>query len=73
MQVETKNEIIIKIPKGIYNKNIQRLVDVIEFKSIVKKSKATQKDLDKLLADIKKERAVLMRPLLDRIKKAQKK
>ena len=73
MQVETKNEIIIKIPKGVYNKNIQRLVDVVEFKSIVKKSKATQKDLDKLLADIKKERAVLMRPLLDRIKKAQKK
>lgn len=73
MQVETKNEIIIKIPKAVYNKNIQRLVDVVEFKSIVKRSKGTQKELDKLLADIKKERAVLMKPLLDRIKKAQKK
>ena len=73
MQVETKNEIIIKIPKGIYNKNIQRLVDVVEFKSIVKKSKATQKDLDNILAIIKKERAALVKPLLDRIKKAEKK
>ena len=73
MQAETKNEIIIKIPKGIYNKNIQRLVDVVEFKSIVKKSKATQKDLDSILAIIKKERAVLVKPLLDRIKRAEKK
>ena len=73
MQTATKNEIIIKIPKGIYNKNIQRLVDVVEFKSIVKKSKATQKDLDSILAIIKKERAVLVKPLLDRIKKAERK
>jgi hypothetical protein len=68
MQTETKDEIIIKIPKGVYNKNIQRLIDVVEFKSIVKKSKATQKDLDKILADIKKERGALVKPLLDRVK-----
>jgi hypothetical protein len=71
MQTETKDEIIIKIPKGVYNKNIQRLIDVVEFKSIVKKSKATQKDLDKILADIKKERGALVKPLLDRVKNAK--
>jgi hypothetical protein len=73
MQTETKDEIIIKIPKGVYNKNIQRLIDVVEFKSIVKKSKATQKDLDKILADIKKERGALVKPLLDRVKNAKRK
>jgi hypothetical protein len=71
MQTETKDEIIIKIPKGVYNKNIQRLIDVVEFKNIVKKSKATQKDLDKILVGIKKERGVLVKPLLDRVKKAK--
>ncbi len=73
MQTQTKNEIVIKIPNGIYNKNIQRLVDVIEFKNIVRKSKGTQKELDKILADIKKERATLMKPLIDRIKSLEKK
>ena len=73
MQIETKDAIVVTIPKGVYNKNIQRLIDVVEFKSIVKKSKGTQKDLDNILREIKKERGGLMKPLLDKIKKAAKK
>ncbi|MBX2931785.1 MAG: hypothetical protein KF781_07570 [Chitinophagaceae bacterium] len=62
------NDIVIRIPKKIYNKNIQALIDAIEFKNIVSKSKATQKDIDTIMKDVKKGRKELMKPLLSRIK-----
>lgn len=52
----------------MYNKNVQRLINNIEFKKLVGKSKATQKDIDKLLAEIKKNRGEVLKPLLSRIK-----
>jgi ribosomal protein L17 len=66
--VSSNGDIIIRIPKKMYNKNVQRLITNIEFKKTVSKSKATQKEIDKLLADIKNGRAEIVKPLLDRIK-----
>jgi hypothetical protein len=51
-----EDDIIIRIPRRFYDKTVQRLLDYIEFKTIVSKSRATQKDIDKLVTDIKKER-----------------
>ena len=66
---QSNDDIVITIPKKFYNRPVQNLIDYIEFKTIVSKSKATQKDIDLLLADIKNERKELMKPLLDKIKK----
>jgi hypothetical protein len=67
--IHSNDDIVITIPKKFYDKRVQDLIDYIEFKTIVNKSKASQKDIDALLVDIKKERKELMKPLLDKIKK----
>ena len=59
--VSSNGDIIIRIPKKMYNKNVQRLITNIEFKKLVGKSKATQKDIDKLLAEIKKDRGEVLK------------
>lgn len=69
---QSNDDIVITIPKKFYDKGVQDLIDRIEFKKIISKSKATQKDTDLLLVDIKKERKELMKPLLDKIKKKLK-
>jgi ribosomal protein L17 len=51
-----EDDIVIRIPRRFYDKTVQRLLEHIEFKTIVSKSKATQKQIDKLVGDIKKER-----------------
>ena len=72
LAVQSNDDIVITIPKKFYDKRVQDLIDYIEFTTIVSKSKATQKDIDLLLIDIKKERKELMKPLLDKIKKKLK-
>jgi hypothetical protein len=69
MQTTIQNdEVILRIPKKFYTKDIQRLVANIEFKKVVSKSKATTKDVEKLLLQIKAERGKVVKPLLDRVK-----
>ena len=67
--VEKEDDIIIRIPRKLYSKDVQNLIDLIQFKKTVANSKAIQKDIDDILTDIKKDRKKLMKPLLERIKK----
>lgn len=69
---ESNENIVMTIPAKFYNKGVQDLIDRIEFKKIINKSKASKKDIDLLLADIKKDIKELMKPLLDKIKKKLK-
>jgi hypothetical protein len=57
MKIErTKNEVVIRIPASINVDDLQDLADLIEYKEISSKSKATQKDVDDLVSDIKRGR-----------------
>ncbi len=70
--IEKEDDIIIRIPRKIYDKHIQTLLDEIQFKKVIVKSKATQKDIDAIMLEIKKDRKRLMKPLLDRVKNITK-
>ncbi|HVX24810.1 MAG TPA: hypothetical protein VHB70_00605 [Parafilimonas sp.] len=63
-----ETDIIIRIPQNLYDEHVQRLIDYVEYKKIVSKSKATQKDIDKLVAEIKKERKPKIEALKKRLK-----
>lgn len=57
MKIErTKNEVVIRIPASVNVDDLQDLADLIEYKEISTKSKATQKDVDDLVSDIKRGR-----------------
>ena len=53
--VEKEDDIIIRIPRKLYSKEVQRLINIIQFKKTVGHSKATQKDIDDIMNNIKKE------------------
>lgn len=50
------NEIIFRLPGDINVDDLQDMTDLFEFKEIARKSKAKQKDVDKLVKSIKKGR-----------------
>ncbi len=57
MKIErTKNEVVIRIPASVNVDDLQDLADLIEYKEISSKSKATQKEVDDLVSDIKRGR-----------------
>ena len=70
--IEKEDDIIVRIPRKIYDKHVQTLHDEIEFKKIIVKSKATQKDIDAIMLEIKKDRKKLMKPLMNSIKNIAK-
>lgn len=51
-----KDEIVFRLSGNINIDDLQDMTDLFEFKEISKKSKATQKDVDKLVKTIKKGR-----------------
>lgn len=62
---QTKDEIIIRIAKKRNARDLQEAINYLTYKSFSGKSKATQKDIDDLVASIKKDR----RPYIDALKK----
>jgi len=54
----TDKEIIIKIPSSTNIDEVQNLINFIRFREITSKSKASQKDIDKLVSKVKRQRAV---------------
>ena len=52
----TKNEIIFRLPATINIDDLQNMADMLEYKEIAKKSKATQEAVDDLVKTIKKGR-----------------
>lgn len=52
----SKDEVVFRLSGNINIDDLQDMTDLFEFKEISKKSKATQKDVDKLAKTIKKGR-----------------
>ncbi len=52
----TKSEIIFRLPYDLNVDDLQDLTNLFEYKEITKKSKASQKDVDMLVKEIKKGR-----------------
>lgn len=52
----TKKEIVFRIPKNITVDDLQAIADWVEFKTLSKKSRASQKQVDILVKKIKKGR-----------------
>ncbi len=51
-----KNEILIRIPADTKTSRIQSILDYLRYEELTSKSVATQKDVDKLVKEIKKGR-----------------
>jgi len=52
----TNSEIIIKVPTYVNVEGVQRLLDFLMYREVTAKSKATQEDVDQLVAEVKKGR-----------------
>jgi len=52
----TKDEVIIRLPGDINIDDLQDMTDWFQYKEIARKSKATQKDVDTLVKQVKKGR-----------------
>jgi len=52
----TNEEIIIRLPSSTNIADVQKLLDYLRFREITSKSKASQKDIDKLVLEVKKRR-----------------
>lgn len=52
----TQSEIIIKVPANVNVEGIQRLLDFLTYREATAKSKATQAEVDALVATVKKGR-----------------
>ncbi len=50
----TSKEILIRIPNTVDLQGTQRIIDYIRYQEVTSKSKAKQKDIDKLADDINK-------------------
>lgn len=50
------NEVIFRVSGDIHIEDLQDLADLLEFREIASSSKATQKDVDKLVKTVKKGR-----------------
>ena len=50
------NEVVFRVSGDIDVDDLQDIADFLEFKEIARNSKATQKDVDKLVKDVKKGR-----------------
>ncbi|HNE49712.1 MAG TPA: hypothetical protein PKM51_02940 [Chitinophagales bacterium] len=62
----TKKEVIIKLPSTTNIDTLQDVMDWIEFKELSKKAKATQKQIDNLVKEIKKGRWSKTKALLSK-------
>ena len=61
----TNKEIIFRVPATMNIDELQDMADLLEFKEIAKKSKATQQDVDNLVKQIKKGRWVVTKNKLN--------
>ncbi len=50
----TNSEVIIRLPSTVDTEGLQRLVDFLIYKEATAKSKATQRQVDKLSREVKK-------------------
>ncbi len=51
---QINNEVVLRIPSFVNFDEVQRVVDLFRYKEATARSKAKQKDVDKIAADAKK-------------------
>jgi hypothetical protein len=56
MKIKSQTDFIIKIPKKLYSKDLQKMFDFLRYKKATSLSKATQKNIDILVSDVRKAR-----------------
>lgn len=56
MKIKSQTDFIIKIPKKLYSKDLQKMFDFLRYKKATSSSKATQKNIDILVSDVRKAR-----------------
>ncbi len=61
----TKNEVIFRLPNNINLDDLQDFADYFQYRTITKKSKASQTEVDNLVKEIKKGRWDKTRKQLD--------
>ncbi len=50
----TEDEIIVRLPATFDVEELQKMIDLLEYKSIISKSKATQEQIDELSKEVSK-------------------
>ncbi|MDZ4807529.1 MAG: hypothetical protein SGI96_04600 [Bacteroidota bacterium] len=61
---QVEDDIVIRIPRKLYNRRMRNILSQIEHLKIVSKSKATEKDITAFLAFAKRERGKMMKSFL---------
>jgi predicted component of viral defense system (DUF524 family) len=61
---ERSDDIVIRIPRKMYTREVQNMLNFFKHKKIVSNSKVTEKEVKKILGDIKKERVKKVKQLL---------
>jgi ABC-type histidine transport system ATPase subunit len=61
---ERSDDIVIRIPRKMYTREVQNMLNLFKHKKIVSNSKVTEKEVKKILGDIKKERVKKVKQLL---------
>ena len=61
---ERSDDIIIRIPRKLYTKELQNMLNLFRHKKLVSKSKMTEKKLEAVFEKIKKEREKKVKQLL---------
>jgi hypothetical protein len=56
MSTLVKKEFLFRIPKNLYSKDLQKMMDYLRFKKATHGSKATQKGVDKIVDEVRKRR-----------------
>lgn len=51
----TNSEIIIRIPSFVKTENLQQIIDFLTYSEATSQSKASEKDIEKLVKDVKKD------------------
>jgi hypothetical protein len=54
--MKKEKSFIIKVPRQLYTKDLQRMFDFLRFRKATASSKASQKDIELLVASVQKSR-----------------
>jgi hypothetical protein len=56
MKQKIEDDFVIRIPKRLYTKELQKMFEYVRYKKGTSSSKATQKDVDELIETVRKTR-----------------
>jgi hypothetical protein len=56
MNTTAQKEFLFRVPKNLYNKDLQKMMDYLRFNKATQRSKATQKGVEKIVEEVRKSR-----------------